>query len=44
MWYFSWFLGVLLAVSLGVINVLWYEMEQHTASVAKDSETTDSNG
>lgn len=28
MWYFSWLLGVLLALALGVINVMWYESEQ----------------
>ena len=27
MWYFTWILGVLLAVSLGVINVMWLESE-----------------
>ena len=36
MWYFSWMLGVLLAVSLGIINVMWYEMEQHVDNVSKD--------
>ncbi len=25
MWYFTWILGVLLAISLGVINVMWLE-------------------
>lgn len=28
MWYFTWILGVLLALSLGVINVLWLEHEK----------------
>lgn len=28
MWYFTWILGVLLALSLGIINVMWYESEQ----------------
>ena len=28
MWYFTWILGVLLALALGVINVMWYESEQ----------------
>ncbi|WP_455202387.1 cytochrome bd-I oxidase subunit CydX [Kaarinaea lacus] len=28
MWYFSWILGVLLAVSFGIINVLWLESEK----------------
>lgn len=27
MWYFTWILGVLLALSLGIINVMWYESE-----------------
>ena len=27
MWYFTWILGVLLAVSFGVINVMWLESE-----------------
>ena len=36
MWYFSWILGVLLAVSFGIINVMWYEMEQHKDNVAED--------
>lgn len=25
MWYFAWILGVLLACSFGIINVLWLE-------------------
>lgn len=28
MWYFTWILGVMLALALGIINVLWYEAEQ----------------
>lgn len=28
MWYFAWILGVLLAVALGVINVMWLEAEE----------------
>ncbi len=27
MWYFSWILGVGLALSLGIINVMWLEAE-----------------
>jgi cyd operon protein YbgT len=27
MWYFTWILGVLLAVAFGIINVLWLESE-----------------
>jgi cyd operon protein YbgT len=28
MWYFAWVLGVTLAVSLGILNVLWGEFEE----------------
>jgi cyd operon protein YbgT len=29
MWYFSWILGVGLALTFGVLNAIWYEvMEQ----------------
>lgn len=27
MWYFTWILGVLLAVAFGIINVMWLEAE-----------------
>ena len=27
MWYFTWILGVMLALALGIINVMWYEAE-----------------
>lgn len=27
MWYFTWILGVLLAVAFGIINVMWLELE-----------------
>lgn len=26
MWYFAWILGVLLAVSVGIINAMWLEL------------------
>jgi cyd operon protein YbgT len=29
MWYFSWILGVLLAVAFGVINAMWLETSGH---------------
>ena len=29
MWYFSWILGVLLAVSFGIINAMWLETSGH---------------
>lgn len=28
MWYFTWILGVLLALAFGVINVMWYECQE----------------
>jgi cyd operon protein YbgT len=28
MWYFTWILGVLFALSFGIINVMWYEAEE----------------
>jgi cyd operon protein YbgT len=28
MWYFAWILGVLLAVSVGIISVLWLEASE----------------
>ncbi len=38
MWYFTWILGVLLALAFGIINVLWYEAEQHQESIASDDD------
>ncbi len=34
MWYFAWILGVLLACSFGIINVMWYEI--HESDFEKD--------
>lgn len=31
MWYFSWILGLLLACAFGIINLLWYEAQEHFA-------------
>ena len=28
MWYFTWILGVLLALAFGIINVMWMEAEE----------------
>jgi cyd operon protein YbgT len=28
MWYFSWILGLGLALSFGVLNAMWYEVTQ----------------
>ena len=30
MWYFTWILGVLLALAFGIINVMWLESENAT--------------
>ncbi|MGQ3674948.1 cytochrome bd-I oxidase subunit CydX [Xanthobacter sp. TB0139] len=27
MWYFAWVLGVAAALSLGIINVMWFEFQ-----------------
>lgn len=36
MWYFTWILGVLLAMAFGVINVMWLEAE-HVLGESADS-------
>ncbi len=36
MWYFTWILGVGLALALGIINVMWYEAEQSLADSESD--------
>jgi cyd operon protein YbgT len=28
MWYFAWVLGVGLALAFGVLNAIWYEVEE----------------
>ncbi len=28
MWYFSWILGLGLALTFGVLNALWYELRE----------------
>lgn len=38
MWYFTWILGVLLALALGIINVMWYEAEQCLGEDPSDSD------
>jgi cytochrome bd-I ubiquinol oxidase subunit X len=38
MWYFTWILGLGLALALGIINVLW--LESHYAFGLRDEETT----
>jgi cytochrome bd-I ubiquinol oxidase subunit X len=42
MWYFSWILGLGLALTFGVLNAIWYDvMEQQRAeALAGQSKTT----
>ncbi|WP_063370471.1 cytochrome bd-I oxidase subunit CydX [Sedimenticola thiotaurini] len=37
MWYFTWILGVLLAIAFGIINVMWYEAERGEHEHTDDS-------
>jgi cyd operon protein YbgT len=38
MWYFSWILGVGLALTFGVLNAIWYEvMNQRRAERASEA-------
>jgi len=36
MWYFSWILGVGLALVFGVLNAIWYEVTQTPPPTAQD--------
>lgn len=31
MWYFTWILGLTAALSLGIINAMWFEAEETSA-------------
>jgi cyd operon protein YbgT len=35
MWYFSWILGVGVALSFGIINVMWLESHRLSEAVVK---------
>jgi cyd operon protein YbgT len=38
MWYFSWILGLGLAVTFGVLNAIWYDvLEQQRAERAREA-------
>lgn len=30
MWYFSWILGLGLALTFGVLNAIWYEVREYS--------------
>jgi len=38
MWYFTWILGVLFAVSAGIINVMWLEAGHGIMNDDEDSD------
>lgn len=33
MWYFSWILGLGLALTFGVLNAMWYEIREDKAAI-----------
>ena len=35
MWYFSWVLGLGLALTFGVLNAIWYELVEYPREVAR---------
>ncbi len=35
MWYFSWILGLGLALAFGVLNALWYEISDERQALKK---------
>ncbi len=35
MWYFTWILGLTAALSLGIINALWFEAEESAVREVK---------
>ena len=35
MWYFSWILGVGVALAFGIINVMWLESEHEQAAAKR---------
>lgn len=32
MWYFTWILGLGLALTFGIVNAIWYEFHEEEAS------------
>lgn len=39
MWYFSWILGVALALAFGVLNAIWYEVMERPSERGGDGHT-----
>jgi cyd operon protein YbgT len=39
MWYFTWFIGVTMAVLLAVMHALWFEVQVDEALIRKQSGT-----
>ena len=37
MWYFAWILGVTAALSIGIINVMWYEAQDSFSNADQDA-------
>ncbi len=40
MWYFSWILGLGLAVTFGILNAIWYEVRADTLSLDGEPDPT----
>jgi len=40
MWYFSWILGLALALTFGVLNALWYEIPRPEDRSAEEAESS----
>jgi cyd operon protein YbgT len=40
MWYFTWILGIVAALAVGIINVMWYEAEDNYKHFDEDRNKT----
>lgn len=38
MWYFTWILGLTAAISISIINVMWYEAEENFKNSKKSEQ------
>ncbi|MDR2788015.1 MAG: cytochrome bd-I oxidase subunit CydX [Candidatus Accumulibacter sp.] len=43
MWYFTWILGLGLAILLAIVGAMWLEVEEQTFEKTEDGETGRSN-